>query len=267
MFIVFVALVACFVVAVVLEAIMGFQWTAPANVAQKKPNPTAAPLSQAARRDTFVTPSQAAIVAVRPLATATAPRDTTKYKDYVKEIRAMVIGSEKCGRSQLVNRYCYNVFPPPTTDGAMILPSDDYKIDRHGIKIIIRDLTSNRHLQEHTRSYYRLTVPHACMICVDPTDQGESLRDAKKRLWPNVKRYCTLSTCKTAVIITKMDLVSDAETRELVAEIVRWASILRAPIFYTSAKVNRNVSEAFEALFAAVVDHVARNGQRYATIE
>ena len=164
-------------------------------------------------------------------------------------IRVVVVGSGSCGKTQLVNRFCNDDFSTAysctigvdfTTRTVDVCDSQPQR------KLQIWDTAGQVRFRASTAAYYRGC--RACILCVDPTDDGSSLRQAQEQLWKELAAHCDLRTCSVAVALTKMDLDRSDAQSQLVADIEGWAEGVGATAFRTSAKLGQGINELFDHL-------------------
>ena len=87
----------------------------------------------------------------------------------------LVIGSEQCGKSQLVNRYFSEDFTPRHKP---VVVKQNYKVPGRDLNICVYDVCGSLKYRPRTPPFYRGS--HACIICIDPTDQGNSYATPSK---------------------------------------------------------------------------------------
>lgn len=159
--------------------------------------------------------------------------------------KVISVGNQEAGKSCLIKRYCEGRFVKRYISTIGI----DYgvkKLEIKGQKICINffDLSGNDEYKDIRAEFYK-DASGCCMVFdVDNRDSYISLVHWEDEL----KRYgCEMSRLKVIVCGNKCESKS-REVKE--AEARRWAQQRGWEYFETSASEGKNVSEAFENLFA-----------------
>ncbi|AYV75810.1 MAG: GTP-binding protein ypt1 [Terrestrivirus sp.] len=175
-------------------------------------------------------------------------------QDYDYLIKAVVIGDSGVGKSCLIMRYCDACY----TDSYISTIGVDFKIrsfefDGKTVKFQVWDTAGQERFRTITTSYYR--GAHCIMFVFDITNR-ETFDNIKRIWYDEVKRIIGDKEISTILIGTKSDLevkraVSFTEATEL-------AKNHGMKYIETSAKVEKNVDEAFLDLASSTVDRLKR---------
>ena len=94
-----------------------------------------------------------------------------------EHFKILVIGSEGSGKTKLVNCFRGKVFKAKkkVVCGVQL---GAHNVPNTNLEFCFYDVSGQQRIRPHTHSFY--AGSHACIICIDPTDQGNSYATPSK---------------------------------------------------------------------------------------
>ncbi|CAF4146724.1 unnamed protein product, partial [Rotaria magnacalcarata] len=169
---------------------------------------------------------------------------STKSLDPVQTFKILIIGDSGVGKSSLMVRFVDDIFTPAyiTTIGVDFKMST-INVDGHQCRIQIWDTAGQERFRVITSTYYR--GADGVIIVYDVTN-GESFANLKDWI-TEMERHCD-KTVPKILVGNKDDNDNELGKVVLTSDARAYAEQKVLPFFETSAKDNKNISEAFNEI-------------------
>ncbi|CAF3245296.1 unnamed protein product [Rotaria socialis] len=167
-----------------------------------------------------------------------------KSLDPVQTFKILIIGDSGVGKSSLMVRFVDDIFTPAyiTTIGVDFKMST-INVDGHQCRIQIWDTAGQERFRVITSTYYR--GADGVIIVYDVTN-GESFANLKDWI-TEMERHCD-KTVPKILVGNKDDNDNELGKVVLTSDARAYAEQKTLPFFETSAKDNKNISEAFNEI-------------------
>ena len=172
----------------------------------------------------------------------------TTVPDYIRQLKILVIGASRVGKTALVNRFLHNDFEPqyqPT----IRLEFNQKRVDiaKRSVKVHILDTAGDDQFEDTRRSYYK--GANAYVIVYDVTNK-QSFRSAD-RLLQELKEFKISDEIPRILVGNKCDLdrkkVVNTDTARVFAE------LKAIPLIETSCKMGVQIDTCFARLICAML--------------
>lgn len=181
-----------------------------------------------------------------------------------RNLKILVLGNAKCGKSSLISRYCHNTFSEKykTTIGADFVRKDiAYRpssgAESIGIRLQLWDIAGQDRFQKLTRAYFSKAKGVVIVCDINRDGTIDAVRQWKREVtsWATQSGFADMPVVLFANKSDKMDKSNPRETFELGALMERLCREENFAGWYiTSALTGHGVNDGFVALVHKIME-------------